>query len=86
MVIITIHKRSSELVGDPEIVSRGFVYMKESAGMIRESQEVVRKTLKVNGKVRNWLSVKEKITSDLGKFLFKKTARRPMVLPVIIDV
>jgi len=86
VVIITIHKRSSELVGDPEIVSRGFVYMKESAGMIRESQEVVRKTLKVNGKVRNWLSVKEKITSDLGKFLFKKTARRPMVLPVIIDV
>ena len=86
VVIITIHKRSSELIGEPEIISRGFVYMRESAGLIRESQGVVRKTLKANGKVRNWLSVKEKITSELEKFLFKKTARRPMVLPVIVDV
>ena len=60
--------------------------MKESAGLIRESQEVVKKSLKNNGKVRNWLMVREKVTEDLERFLFKKTARRPMVLTVIVDV
>lgn len=86
VVIVTIHKHSNKLLGEPEIISRGFVFMKESAHLIRESQDVVKKTLKKNGRVKNWLMVKEKITEDLGKFLYKKTARRPMVLPVIVDV
>lgn len=86
VVIVTIHKNTNRLLGEPEIISRGFVYMKESAGLIKGSQDTVKKTLKLNGKVRNWLSVKEKITSDLSRYLFKKTARRPMVLPVIVDV
>ncbi len=86
VVIVTIHKNTNRLLGEPEIISRGFVFMKESAGLIKGSQDTVKKTLKLNGKVRNWLSVKEKITSDLSRYLFKKTARRPMVLPVIVDV
>jgi ribonuclease J len=86
VVIVTIHKKTNELLGEPEMISRGFVYMKESANLIKESQKVVKKTLRSNGKVRNWLMVKEKITGDLERFLFKKTARRPMVLPVIVDV
>lgn len=86
VVVVTIHKNTNRLLGEPEIISRGFVYMKESAGLIKGSQDTVKKTLKLNGKVRNWLSVKEKITSDLSRYLFKKTARRPMVLPVIVDV
>jgi ribonuclease J len=86
VVIITIHKKTNKLLGEPGVVSRGFVYMKESAHLIRESQEVVKKSLKRDGKVKNWLMVKEKITEDLERFLFKKTARRPMVLPVIVDV
>ncbi|GAI27645.1 unnamed protein product, partial [marine sediment metagenome] len=86
VVIVTIHKRTNELLGEPGVISRGFVYMKESANLIRGSQEVVKKSLKKDGKVKNWLMVKEKITEDLERFLFKKTARRPMVLPVIVDV
>ncbi|HEX7456696.1 MAG TPA: ribonuclease J [Candidatus Nanoarchaeia archaeon] len=86
VAIITVHKKTNKLVGEPGIISRGFVYMKESADLIRESQEVVKKTLRKNGKVKNWLMVKEKITEDLERFLFKKIARRPMVLPVIVDV
>lgn len=86
VVIVTINKSKNELVGEPDIVSRGFVYMKESEKLIREAQEVVKKTVKRNGRVKNWMAVKEKITNELEKFLFKKTARRPMVLPVIVDV
>lgn len=86
VVIITIHKKTNKLLGEPGVISRGFVYMKESAGLIRGSQGVVKNSLKRNGKVKNWLMIKEKITEDLERFLFKKTARRPMVLPVIIDI
>jgi ribonuclease J len=86
VVIITVHKQTNKLLGEPGVISRGFVYMKESGPLIRESQEVIKKSLKRNGKVKNWLMVKEKITEDLERFLFKKTARRPMVLPVIVDV
>ncbi|MEX0622154.1 MAG: ribonuclease J [Candidatus Woykebacteria bacterium] len=86
VVIVTVKKKTGALLEKPEIISRGFVYMKESIQLIRESQNVVTKTIKKNGKVKNWLSVREKITSDLERFLFKKTARRPMVLPVIVDV
>jgi ribonuclease J len=86
VVIITIDKARNRMQGDPDIVSRGFVYMKESEKLIKEAQEVVRKSIKSNGKIKNWLAVREKITNDLEKFLYKKTARRPMVLPVIVGV
>ena len=86
VVIITIDKVRNKLQGDPDIVSRGFVYMKESEKLIKGAQEVVKKSIKTNGRIKNWLAVREKITSDLSRYLFKKTARRPMVLPVIIGV
>lgn len=86
VVIITIDKGRNKLQGDPDIISRGFVYMKESEKLIKESQGTVKKTLQSNGRIKNWLAVREKVKSDLSKFLYKKTARRPMVLPVIIGV
>jgi ribonuclease J len=86
VVIVTLNKSKNQLVGDPDIISRGFVYMKESGKLIREAQEVVKKSIQSNGRIKNWLAVKEKVTNDLERFLFKKTARRPMVLPVIIDI
>ena len=60
--------------------------MKESEKLIREAENVVKKSVERNGKIRNWLAIKEKITTDLERFLFKKTRRRPMVIPVIIDI
>ncbi len=85
MVVVTVDKSKNKLVGEPDIISRGFVYMKESGGLIREAQSIVKKSLG-DGRVKNWLAVREKITSDLERFLYKKTARRPMVLPVIVGV
>ena len=86
MIVITVDKSKNRLIGEPDIVSRGFVYMKESGGLIKEAQDVVKKTLSKDGKIKNWLAVREKITSDVERYLYKKTARRPMVLPVIIGV
>jgi ribonuclease J len=88
VVIITLNKKRNELIDEPDIVSRGFVYMKESEGLIKEAQNIVKKSL--NGKdgkrIKNWMAVKERVTNDLEKFLYQKTQRRPMVLPVIVDV
>jgi len=86
VVIVTVDKARNKLQGDPDIVSRGFVYMKESEKLIKESQDVVKKSIQSNGKIKNWLAVREKVTSDLSRFLYKKTARRPMVIPVIVGV
>jgi ribonuclease J len=86
VVIVTIHKKTNNLIGEPEIISRGFVYVKESGDLIKDSRNVVKKSLDSGKKIKNWMVVKEKITDDLEKFLFQKTARRPMVLPVIVDV
>jgi ribonuclease J len=86
VVIVTYDKKSNNLIGDPEIISRGFVYMKQSEKLINEAINVIKNSLNHDKKVKNWLVIKEKITNDLEKFLFQKTARRPMVLPVIVDV
>ena len=86
VVIVTMNRQKNKLIGNPDIVSRGFVYMKESEKLIREAENVVKKSVERNGKIRNWLAIKEKITTDLERFLFKKTRRRPMVIPVIIDI
>jgi ribonuclease J len=86
VVIITIHKKNSQLLEEPEIVSRGFVYMRESEDLMKEAVKVVKKSLGNNGRIKNWMVIRERVTEDLEKFLFQKTARRPMVLPVIIDV
>jgi len=86
VVVVTVSKKKGRLLDEPEIISRGFVYMKESADLIKEAAKMVVDSIGPDKRVKNWLAVKEKITSDLEKFLFKKTQRRPMVLPVIIDI
>jgi ribonuclease J len=82
-------KSRNELLGDPDLVSRGFVYMKESETLIKEARELVKKVLngKNDGKkAKNWMAIREKVTNELERFLYQKTKRRPMVLPVIVDV
>lgn len=89
VVIITMKKSRNQLLGEPDLVSRGFVYMKESESLIKEARELVKKVLngKKDGKqAKNWMAMREKVTNELERFLYQKTKRRPMVLPVIVDV
>jgi ribonuclease J len=86
VVILTIDKQQAQIVGEPDIVSRGFVYMKQSEPLIKEATNVVKKSLNGDKKIKNWMSVKEKVTNDLERFLYQKTQRKPMVVPVIVDV
>ncbi|MCX6736933.1 MAG: ribonuclease J, partial [Candidatus Parcubacteria bacterium] len=91
IVIAIISSKTGSLINDPEIISRGFVYMKESKELIKEAKEKIRQIIKRStGGQRpftfNEAYIKNNLRDDLGAFLFKKTERRPMILPIVTEV
>ena len=89
VVIVTIDRQKGKVRGSPDIISRGFVYLKESKGLLQETRkkviEIVDKAAGTGGSV-NWVYVKDEMRNKIGQFLFSKTKRRPMILPVVIEV
>ncbi len=88
VVIVTIESKTGKLIGNPDLISRGFIYMKENKKLIEETRRKVKKILvdKDPKMAANDAYIKNKIRNDIGQFLYTKTQRRPMVLPVIIAV
>lgn len=88
VVIATIRKKTGQLVQNPDIISRGFIYMKENKQLVEDTRGKVKQILKESGNKgpaqENYL--RNKIRNDVGDFLWKKTNRRPMVIPVLIEV
>jgi ribonuclease J len=89
-VIVTIvDKQSGKVKGSPDIISRGFVYLRESKDLLRETRkkviEIIHHATDSGGAV-NWTYIKEEIRNKIGQFFFTKTKRRPMILPVVIEV
>lgn len=88
-VILTIDRHNSEIVTSPDIISRGFVYMRAAESLIHRARAEVRNIFKrhtMQGKPADWSYIKTTIREEIGEFLFKETKRRPMVIPVIIEV
>jgi len=75
--------------GSPDIISRGFVYLRESKQLLKETRkkviEIVDKAAGTGGVV-NWSYIKDEIRNKIGGFFYTKTQRRPMILPVVIEV
>lgn len=88
VIIVTVRAQTGEIIGNPDIISRGFVYMKDAKHLIEEARDKVRKisTPKTTNEAPNAQYLKNKLRDDIGQFLFQKTQRRPMILPVIIEV
>ena len=88
VLIATIRKKTGQLVGSPDIISRGFVYMKESKTLIEQTRKKVKKILqdKDPKTSADETYIKNKMRDVIGQFLYSKTKRRPMILPVIISV
>jgi len=88
IVVLTIDHATGEVVAGPDIVSRGFVYVRESEQLLEEAKTRVKSALdKCSGKgVSEWSSIKAQVRDALGKFLYEKTRRRPMVLPIIMEI
>jgi ribonuclease J len=89
MIVAVVDRQTGQVKGSPDIISRGFVYLRESKDLLAQTRrkviEIVNKTAG-HGKTENWSYVKEEIRNKIGEFLFAKTERRPMVLPVVIEV
>lgn len=88
VVVITISKQERNVVAGPDIISRGFVYVKESLDLMEECRRVVEKTLENSNdeKLYDWATLKYNIRDDLKTFLFKEIKRNPMILPIIMEV
>ena len=88
VIIMKIDHKNGKLLGKPDIISRGFVLMKEQQELIRATQEKVKKTIQQHGSkaAADPKYIRNEIRDKIGAFLFQKTERRPMVLPVIIEV
>ena len=87
VVITTVARRTGKLIHNPDIISRGFVYLKENQELINQARNKIRKIVEErNTKEIDSDFLKNKIRNDIGQFLFSKTGKRPMVLPVVIEV
>ena len=90
MIIMTVDKRTGKLVTSPDIISRGFIYMKESEELVNKTRGQIKSIFAKNSTPEaahsNWLYLKTKIRDDVSHYLYNQTKRRPMVIPVIIEV
>jgi len=88
VVVATIDPRAGEIVSGPDIVSRGFVYVREAEPLIEEARRVAREAIEQccrNGSCE-WATMKTRVREDLSRMLFQKTKRSPMILPIIMDI
>jgi ribonuclease J len=87
MVVLTVDKETGQPLAGPDIISRGFVYMRDAEELLESSRERVRESfIGLNGHASDWSFVKDKIRHTLSEFLYEKTHRRPMILPVVMEV
>ena len=87
VIIMTIDRKTGKLVNQPDIISRGFIYMKGSDELIREVKHEARKIVEGKGKGEaNFTFIRQAVRDQIGEYLYQKTERKPMILPVIIEV
>jgi ribonuclease J len=86
--VLAINKATGKLEGQAEIITRGFVFVDEDDSLMSDSKARVLKTLEESTfeEVTDWAVIKEKIRTDLRRFLYKETSKRPLVLPVILEI
>ena len=88
IVVIALDKGSNQVLSGPDIVSRGFVYVRDSEALLTEARERIESVLDrcEAGNVTEWNAIKTQIRDTLGKYFYDKTKRRPMILPIIQEV
>lgn len=88
VVVVTLSKTNGSILSGPDIISRGFVYVRESEKLLEDANQIVNQTMErcMKDQVSEWASLKTSIRDALGKFLYERTRRRPMILPIIMEV
>ena len=88
IVVIALEKGSNQVLAGPDIVSRGFVYVRDSEALLTEARDRIESVLDrcEAGNVTEWNAIKTQIRDTLGKYFYDRTKRRPMILPIIQEV
>ena len=88
VIVITISKDNHSIISGPDIISRGFVYVRESEGLMEDAKDVVKKVMEEceDRNISDWSSLKLHIRDALRTFLYERTKRKPMILPVIMEI
>ncbi|WP_174727520.1 ribonuclease J [Mesobacillus harenae] len=88
VIVVTISKADRKIIQGPDTITRGFVYVKESEELLKEINSLVKKTMQDldEGDFGHWNVMKREIKKSVGKYLFNQTKRKPMILPVIIEI
>lgn len=88
VVVVTLSKQNGSILSGPDIISRGFVYVRESEQLLDEANHVVDLTMEkcLREQISEWASLKTNIRDSLSRFLYERTRRRPMILPIIMEV
>jgi len=87
-VVVAIERESYSIIAGPDIITRGFVYAKESEELINEAKEIARRELEsaLDKKVIEWYVLKANMKSAMERYLYEKTKRRPSILPIIMEI
>lgn len=88
IAVLTLEKYTGQILSGPDIVSRGFVYVREAEDLMEEARQVVEEAMEycTSHHITDWGKMKNSIRDSLGDFLWKRTKRRPMILPIIMEV
>ncbi|MBM7663489.1 ribonuclease J [Bacillus mesophilus] len=89
VIVLTMSKSERKLLSNPDTISRGFVYVRDSEELLRDVDGLIKKTVKdyqAQNKTQHWGAMKQDLRKAVGEFLFQKTRRKPMILPIIIEV
>lgn len=88
IVVMAMDRASGQIVAGPDIVSRGFVYVRDAEDLMNEAQKRIEQVIEKceASQMKDWATIKSQVRDTLGKFLYEKTRRRPMILPIIQDV
>ncbi|MDR3597278.1 ribonuclease J [Clostridium sp.] len=86
-IVVTIERQTGKVVSGPDIISRGFVYVRESEGLMDDARELVKSVLRncEERQITDWATLKSKMRDELREFLYEKTKRKPMILPIIME-
>ena len=87
-IVVTIEKESYNIIAGPDIITRGFVYAKESEALIKEAKDIVRKELEncLEERIIEWYVLKANMKKVMERYLYEKTKRRPIILPIIMEI
>lgn len=89
VIIAIVDGKTGKLKGSPDIISRGFVYLRESKDLLRQTRQKIKEIIEHSAsdeETVNWAYIKDNIREKIGQFLFTKTKKRPMVLPVVVEI